>query len=109
MRDDSTVEMSSGNVFADAGLPEPDRLLAKAKLTARIQSLLRERALTDAEAAARMEIGASELSHLLGGGFDDFTFDQIFHYLNRLGLDIEVHTRAQSPSCADAALTVIAA
>lgn len=109
MRDDSTVEISSGNVFADAGLPDPDRLLAKAKLAARIQALLRESGLTDTQAAARMEIGSEELRRLLEGGFDDFTFDQIFHYLNRLGLDVEVRTHAQTRNPADAALTVIAA
>lgn len=89
MQNDTALFIGSGNVFADLGLPNREGLLAKAKLTARIHSLLREQGLTDAEAAARMDISVDQVDHLLGGGFDDFTFDQIFFYLNRLGLDVE--------------------
>ena len=42
---------SSGNVFADLGLPMPDDLLAKADLTAKIIEEIQRRRLTQSQAA----------------------------------------------------------
>lgn len=50
------VTSSSGNVFADLGLPEPEELLAKAALVRQISAAISERGLTQAQAA---EIWAS--------------------------------------------------
>ena len=44
------AEKSTGNVFADLGLPHPDRELLKAKLTLQIYRLIKARGLTQAEA-----------------------------------------------------------
>ncbi len=103
----STVFVGGGNVFADLGLPSPENLLAKAKLTARIQSLLDRQGLSDTQAAARIGVSTEPLSRLLDGHLDDFTFDQFFHILTRLGLTVEVRVTAALPE--DATLTVIAA
>ncbi|HAH09317.1 MAG TPA: hypothetical protein DCL54_11025 [Alphaproteobacteria bacterium] len=46
------MEKSSGNVFADLGLPDSGELLPKAKLAHRIGVLIRERGLTQAQAAS---------------------------------------------------------
>jgi predicted XRE-type DNA-binding protein len=44
-------EKSSGNVFADLGFPNSGQELVKAKLTVQIYKLLKERTLTQGEAA----------------------------------------------------------
>ncbi len=44
------MENSSGNVFADLGLPHPERELLKAKLTLQIYRLIKERGITQTEA-----------------------------------------------------------
>lgn len=41
--DDSTFEVSSGNAFADIGLPDADAALAKADVALRIAGLIEER------------------------------------------------------------------
>jgi hypothetical protein len=41
--DDSTVTRSSGNVFADAGLPDAETQLVKAQLVSRIDPIIGER------------------------------------------------------------------
>ena len=44
-------ERSSGNIFADLGFPNSEQELVKAKLTVQIYRLLKDRGLTQAEAA----------------------------------------------------------
>ena len=109
MRDDTSLTLGTDNVFADLGLANPEGLLAKAKLTAQLQSSLDRQHLTDADAAARLGIPEAQVTRLLDGHLDDFTFDQIFHYLNRLGLAIEVRVHAPQHPPQDATLTVTAA
>lgn len=46
-----THEKSSGNVFADLGLPNSEQELLKAKLTVEIYRLIKERQLTQSKAA----------------------------------------------------------
>jgi predicted XRE-type DNA-binding protein len=47
---DRVIE-GSGNVFADLGLPNADQELMKAHLTLQIASIIKDRGLTQAEAA----------------------------------------------------------
>ena len=50
------VEESSGNVFADIGLPKPEERLAKADLAIRIAETIRARRLTQTRAARILKI-----------------------------------------------------
>jgi predicted XRE-type DNA-binding protein len=50
------VAASSGNVFADLGVPDADEALAKAELARRISALLAVRKLTKARAATVLGI-----------------------------------------------------
>ena len=43
-------EKSSGNVFADLGLPHPEQRLLKARLTLQIYRIIKARRLTQAQA-----------------------------------------------------------
>ncbi len=43
-------ELSSGNVFADLGLPNPEELLAEADQASQINDLLKKKKLTQVEA-----------------------------------------------------------
>ncbi len=45
------VVQGSGNVFADLGLPDPERELMKARLTLQIARIIKDRGLTQSEAA----------------------------------------------------------
>lgn len=50
------LEESSGNVFADLGLPNPEERLAKSGLAIRIAAAIRARRLTQAGAARILKI-----------------------------------------------------
>jgi len=90
------VEASSGNVFADLGLPDADKLQIKSGLTIEIAKAIRERGLTQAEAAKRMGLTQPKVSSLLRGEFSNFSERKLMDCLNRLGYDIEIRVR-QTP------------
>ncbi len=60
-------EPSSGNVFADLGLPNADEHLVKAGLVVKIDRTIRQRALSQAAAAKVMGIDQPKVSAMLGG------------------------------------------
>lgn len=87
------VEPSTGNVFADLALSDPEGLLAKAELVRRISALLTERGLTQAKAAKLLGVDQPKVSSLLKGKLDGFSTDRLFRFLNALGQDVEVNIR----------------
>ena len=60
-----TSPPSSGNVYADLSIPEPDVELAKSDLAIRIQRLAEHRRLPADEAATLLNVPKSDLAALL--------------------------------------------
>ena len=88
-----TIEESSGNVFADLGLKDPEELLAKAELVHRICDIIAERKLTQLRAAKLLGIDQPKISALMHGKLDGFSTDRLFRFLNALGSDVEIVIR----------------
>ena len=59
------VEIGSGNVFADLGLPNAEKLKIKSGLVIEITKAVRKLGLTKDEAASRMGITQSKVSGML--------------------------------------------
>src|SRR5437763_7200332 len=96
------VEPSSGNVFADLGLKNPDELLAKAELVQRIADIIAERKLTQVRAAKLLGIDQPKVSALPRGKLDGFSTDRLFRFLNALGSNVDIVIRpARSGEAAD--------
>jgi predicted XRE-type DNA-binding protein len=87
------IEQSSGNVFADLALPNPEELLAKAQLVHRICDIIAERKLTQTEAASILGIDQPKVSALIRGKLDGFSLDRLFRFLNALGRDVDIVVR----------------
>jgi len=81
---------SSGNVFADLGLPESDELLAKAALANQIASIVSHRHLTQVETARVLGTGQPKVSELLAGKLDGFSMERLIRYLNALDRDVQI-------------------
>ena len=64
MSDDIQVEHSSGNVFADLGLPNPEEHLVKATIALAIAKTIRERERTQAQAGKILGRSHAALSPL---------------------------------------------
>ena len=87
------VEMGSGNVFADLGLPDAEKLQIKSGLVIEITKAVRKLGLTQDEAARRMGITQPKVSGMLRGDFSNLSERKLMDCLNRLGYDIEIKVR----------------
>ena len=92
-RDSISIERGSGNVFADLALPDAEAHLLKARLVSRIDTILRERRLTQAKAARLLGLSQPDVSRLLAGSFKDFSMERLFRVLQALGQDVEIVIR----------------
>ena len=84
---------SSGNVFADLGLPGAEERLLKARLAAEIARAIAGRRLTQAPAAELMGIDHPKLSHLLHGRLAGLSTERLLTWLTALGRDVEIVVR----------------
>jgi predicted XRE-type DNA-binding protein len=87
------VKKSSGNVFADLGLPHPEQELLKAQLTLQIYRLIKGRALTQAEAGKILGIKQPHVSALMRNRSGTFSVERLMDFLTALGQDVEITVR----------------
>jgi len=84
------VSRGSGNVFRDLGLKNPEELLAKTKLAARIVQILEEQKLTQTQAARLLGIDQPKVSQIYRGRLDDFSLERLMRFLTALHQDIRI-------------------
>ena len=87
------IETGSGNVFADLGLPKPEKLKIKSGLMIEIIRAVRRLGLTQEEAGRRMGIPQPKVSGMMRGDFANLSERKLMECLNRLGYDIEIKVR----------------
>ncbi len=104
--EDIEVETSSGNVFADLGLPDADKLKIKSGLVIEITRAVRRLGLTQEEAGRRMGIAQPKVSGMMRGDFTNLSERKLMDCLNRLGYDIEIKVRPASKSVGHLTLAV---
>jgi predicted XRE-type DNA-binding protein len=88
--DDIGYTESSGNVFADLGIGDPEEALAKAELARAISTLIAERHLTQGEAAKLLGIDQPKVSALMRGRLIGFSIDRLLRFLLALDRDVEI-------------------
>jgi predicted XRE-type DNA-binding protein len=91
------IEESSGNVFADLGLPDADELFSRAKLGFHVYQLLEARGLKQREMAQLLGIKQPEVSHLMNGHFNRFTTDKLLEFLRRLDRKVSIRVTEHKP------------
>lgn len=96
-RDEISATPSSGNVFADLGLPDAEDLLAKANLALHIRRVIEARKLTQAQAADLLGISQPKVSLIINGRLDGFSTDRLMRFLNDLGCDVQISVSAPHP------------
>lgn len=89
-------ERSSGNVFADIGLENAAELLVKADLAHAINSEIRARGWTQAEAAERTGLTQPDVSRIGSMKTDGFSQERMQYALRRLGMDVEIRVRRRA-------------
>jgi len=86
---DGVIE-GSGNVFADLGLPDADRKQTKARLTLEISRIIRDRGLTQVEAARILGIKQPHVSELIRNRAGSFSVGRLIDFLTALGQNVEI-------------------
>jgi predicted XRE-type DNA-binding protein len=100
------VEHSSGNVFADLGLPNPEEHLVKAALALAIARTIRARGLIQEEAGDILGLAQPKVSDLVRGHLDKFTIDRLMRYLCKLDYDVTISFQPKPTSRAEAVIQV---
>lgn len=92
------VIRSSGNVFADLGLPDAMELQTKARLCAALNQIVERRRLTQAEFAATLGINQPKVSALLHYKLEGFSVERLMNFLVSLGHDVDIRVKAKPGS-----------
>ena len=90
------VLRSSGNVYADLGLADAEKLKIKTGLVIEIRKAMRRLGLTQQAAAKRMGITQPKVSDMMHGDFTNLSERKLMDCLNRLGYDIEIKVNPAS-------------
>jgi predicted XRE-type DNA-binding protein len=106
MNDDTTVHDSSGNIFEDMGMPDAEERLAKAELARVIRKVLRERDLTQAQAAALLGVKQPDVSDLVRGKLARFSMERLERFLNALDMDVRIQVAPKPVGKARATVSV---
>lgn len=87
---ETLIEESSDNVFADLGFPNSEEHLSKAKLVRAIGIAIKSRGLSQKAAAELIGIDQPKVSKLLRGHYQGYSSDRLLHFLNLLGQNIVI-------------------
>ncbi|MDR3550735.1 MAG: helix-turn-helix transcriptional regulator [Candidatus Babeliales bacterium] len=107
MKKNIEYEIGSGNVFADLGLANPEERLAKAKLAIQINDLIKEKNLTQKNAAKLLDIDQPKVSDLSRGRLSGFSLDRLLRFLNILGQDVTIKITPKKVTRRKAELNII--
>ena len=87
------VRRGSGNVFADLDLVDAEKLKIKTGLVVEIRNAMRNRGLTQQEAAKLMGISQPKVTDMMRGDFTNLSERKLMDCLTRFGYDIEIKVR----------------
>ncbi len=88
-------EESSGNVFADFGIPDADEHVAKADLAHTIRQRIKDCGLTQTQAARLLGTSQARVSELFRGHVARMTYDRLIGFLNALDCDVQITVTAR--------------
>jgi len=86
-------EIGSGNVFKDLGIPNAEEHLVKAHLVFKINAIMKDRGLMQAEAGDLLGITQPDVSKMLRGDFKQFSVERLLRFLVALNQDVEIVVR----------------
>ncbi len=88
--DELELVRGSGNVFRDLGLANADKEHLRAQLAAEIIGIVRQRKLTQREAAKLTGLTQAEVSHIKNAKLTGFTIDRMVMVLGKLDRQVKM-------------------
>ena len=87
------VTESSGNIFTDLGLANPEQELLKAQLTLQVYAILKDSGMTQVEMARILGVQQPQVSLLMRNRAGSFSVGRLMEFLTALGHDVEIKVR----------------
>ena len=101
----SAVLPSSGNVFADLGVINPEEKQTKVRLAVAINQIIQGRKLSQAAAARRLKINQPKVSALSNYQLDGFSVERLMKFVTALDRDVDIVIRPKSRKIGRIAVT----
>jgi len=86
-------EIGSGNIFADLGLPNAEEHQLNAALVVQLGRLIKERELSQVDAAKLLGVRQPDLSNILRGHYRGYSLARLMRMLTAFDQDVEITTR----------------
>ena len=99
------VQMSSGNIFADIGVTNPERSKLRSDIMFEIAQTIKKQKLTQKRVAEILGITQPKVSCLINGKLSMFSLDNLLVYLKALGNDVKIVTTPKESKQATIALS----
>jgi predicted XRE-type DNA-binding protein len=80
--------ISSDNIFADHGRPNPEERLMRVELLYYIATEIKRRNLSPTQAADQLDIKPSQVDLVLQAKASNFSLEQVLQMVTRLGVDL---------------------
>jgi predicted XRE-type DNA-binding protein len=84
------ITRSSGNIFADLGIPNASEHELKAHIVLTLGRTIDALELSQTDAARRIGIAQPDLSKILRGNFSGFSLERLLGAVMKLGNDVEI-------------------
>ena len=93
-----TFTRSTGNVFADLGQENADELQVEALLTIEIYRIIKQRKLSQRQAAKLLGLAPADVNALMNMRYTGFSIRRLAGVLNKLGRDVEIVVKRRPKS-----------
>jgi predicted XRE-type DNA-binding protein len=103
------VEVGSGNVFRDLGRPDAEERQLKVQMAMRVNGLIADAGMTQAQTASRLGILQPHVSDLINYKLNRFSVDRLIHFATLLGRDVEIVIRPRAPHKESGSVSVLVA
>ncbi len=87
------IEIGTGNVYAQLGLPNPEERLRKARLMNVINDVIKRRQLSQKDVANLTGLDQADISRIAHGRGSRYSTDRLMNILAKLGADVEIVQR----------------
>lgn len=96
MKSNKKHTISTGNVFEDLQMENPQVRLLKAQIAAEIYNIIQSRDLNQKAAASLLKIDQPKISALVNGRLAGFTIDRLVKFLDLLGQEVQLTIKARN-------------
>lgn len=93
-----SVTSSSGNVFADLGIPGAAEKQTKVRLAFAINRIFQSRKLSQVAAARRLNVNQPKISALVNYQLEGFSLERLMNFLTALDRDVDIVIRRKAQS-----------